>query len=156
MILLLIWLVLLAAPAFGQQSAVLSWNANSELDLAGYKVYYGYFNCATMGTLRPVVTLSKVTTYTITGVPDGTTMLSARITAYDTANNESAKSNCVEKTFASIPTPEPPPVDPMDALDLRVQALENKLDALRANWCALRGKDVTQDVRSERAALGGC
>jgi hypothetical protein len=69
-------------------TARLHWEANTEPDLAGYKVY--------MGTASKVygapITLGKVTTFTTAKLTSGRRYFFA-ITAYDTANNESGFSN---------------------------------------------------------------
>ena len=81
-----------------------------------------------------------MTTTSLT-IPDGTTVVSVRISAYDLAGNESAKSLCAEKTFVIAeppppdPTPEPPPYDPrveIDALKAQVSTLEGNVLALEA------------------------
>ncbi|TKB63266.1 MAG: fibronectin type III domain-containing protein, partial [Nitrospira sp.] len=74
----------------------LTWNANTENDLAGYKIYratksgeYG----------APIATLDgNPTTYTATGLKMGTTYFFV-ITAYDSVGNESARSNEVSKSI---------------------------------------------------------
>lgn len=79
----------LAATA-GDGSASLSWNANQESDLAGYRVYRrnpdGWPS-------TPLATLAKSTTsYTDPGLRNGTPY-TYRVTAFDQAGNESAASN---------------------------------------------------------------
>lgn len=81
----------------------LSWNANTESDLAGYKVYQS----TTSGQYGPpVATLGKVTQHTLT-LPqltvDATYFFT--ITAYDQAGNESGKSNEVSRLIAGVPVP---------------------------------------------------
>jgi hypothetical protein len=68
----------------------LGWSANTESDLAGYKVYYGTSSGdygtpidIGMGTLSGVLT-----TYSLTNLTKGQTYCIA-ITAYDNSNNES-------------------------------------------------------------------
>ncbi len=77
-------------------TASLTWNANTDSDLAGYKVYQG----TSSGTYTaPVATIPKVTTsYTVTGLQTGTTYFFI-ITAYDSAGNESLHSNEVSKSI---------------------------------------------------------
>ncbi|MCI0620413.1 MAG: fibronectin type III domain-containing protein [Acidobacteria bacterium] len=81
----------------------LSWSPNSESDLAGYKVYYG----TSSHNYSSSVNVSKVTSYTLTGLNAGTYYFA--VTAYDTAGNESSFSNEVPKTISSNSNPLPPP-----------------------------------------------
>jgi YbbR domain-containing protein len=77
-------------------TATLSWNAGTESDLAGYKVYRGTAS-GTYGA--PLATLPKtITSHTATGLQNGTTYFFV-ITAYDNAGNESAYSNEVSKSI---------------------------------------------------------
>jgi len=77
-------------------TATLSWNASTESDLAGYKVYQGT-GSGTYGA--PLTTLPKTTTsYTATGLQNGTTYFFV-ITAYDSSGNESTFSNEVSKSI---------------------------------------------------------
>ncbi len=77
-------------------SATLTWNANTEGDLAGYKVYRGT-SSGTYGA--PIATLQgNITSYVATGLEIGTTYYFA-VTAYDTAGNESLYSNEVSKSI---------------------------------------------------------
>ncbi len=93
--------------------AVLTWTANTETDLAGYKFYRANQNCTAQGPLAPLILngvpaqVGKVTTFTDANLPpfDGT--LCWEITAFDTANNESTRSNRVSKVLNTIP-PVPP------------------------------------------------
>jgi hypothetical protein len=85
----------LAAPARAQ-SVTLEWDANTESDLAGYKVYFG----TASRTYGAPITLGKVTTYTVTGLTPGTTYYFA-VTAYNTAGLESGYSNEVSATIPS-------------------------------------------------------
>ena len=75
--------------------ASLSWNPNSEPDLAGYKVHYGT-SSRTYGTS---INVGKKTTYTVTGLSAGTYYFT--VTAFDTAGNESGFSNEVAKIITS-------------------------------------------------------
>jgi fibronectin type 3 domain-containing protein len=77
-------------------TATLTWNANAESDVAGYKVYQGT-GSGTYGA--PLSTLPKTaTSFTATGLQNGTTYFFV-ITAYDTAGNESTYSNEVSKSI---------------------------------------------------------
>ena len=66
----------------------LSWNANIESDLAGYNVYYG----TASGVYEDPVDVGNVTEYELMGLNEGVTYYIA-ITAYDTSDNESEKSD---------------------------------------------------------------
>lgn len=96
--------------------AVLTWNANTEPDLAGYKFYRAVQGCTAQGPLAPLmkgsppapVQVGKVTTYTDTGLPalDGT--ICWEMTAFDTAGNESlTRSNRASKDVNTIPPAAP-------------------------------------------------
>ena len=95
-------LVLWSSTAWG---ANLTWNANSEPDLAGYRVYQcSQLPCTrASGTASLLATLERVTNFNI-GTP--TEIQYYFTTAYDTANNESGASNLA--TF--IPGGSPPPL----------------------------------------------
>jgi hypothetical protein len=88
-------------------SATLTWTANSEPDLAGYRVYQcSQQPCSqASGNASLFVTLGTVTSFNI-GTPVVTEYYF--ITAYDFANNESGISNLA--TF--MPVGSPPPVVP--------------------------------------------
>lgn len=66
-------------------NATISWNANTEPDLAGYRVYYG----TASGVYNPAIDVGNTTSYTFSGLLPNTTYYFA-ITAYDTSGNESA------------------------------------------------------------------
>jgi hypothetical protein len=88
--------VTLTALTSAANTATLTWNADSETDLAGYKVYAGTSSGA---YAAPIATLPKTTTsYTVTGLQTGTTYFFV-ITAYDTAGQQSLHSNQVSKTI---------------------------------------------------------
>ncbi len=115
-ILILSGLGALSTPVMAA-SAVISWNANSETDLAGYKIGYtiatdpGWAkNAAGDWQYTPPaapadpyphsIDAGKVTTFTITSVPVGPIALSLK--AYDTAGNMSAYTLPVE-AYVKIP-----------------------------------------------------
>ena len=64
-----------------------AWDANTEADLAGYKIHAG----SASGTYDQTVDVENVTAYTWSGFSDGEWFFAA--TAYDTAGNESDFSN---------------------------------------------------------------
>ena len=82
----------LAGSAHAGQ-ATLAWDANTEPDLAGYRVHYG----TAPGTYGTPVDVGNVTTYTVMGLIDGTTYYFAA-SAYDSVGNQSGYSNEVSYT----------------------------------------------------------
>jgi len=77
-------------------SVTLTWNANTESDLAGYRVY----RATSSGTYgAPIATIQGNTaSYVATGLQFGTTYFFV-VTAFDIAGNESAYSNEVSKSI---------------------------------------------------------
>jgi hypothetical protein len=84
---LLAALFLMTQSSYGA-SLNLEWNANTETDLDGYNVYYG----TSSGSYGEPLDAGNVTEYELSGLNEGTTYYIA-ITAYDTSNNESGKSD---------------------------------------------------------------
>ena len=77
-------------------SATLLWNAGTESDLAGYKIYRA---TTSGGYGAPIATVQgNVTTYIAAGLQSGTTYFFV-VTAYDSAGNESVSSNEVSKSI---------------------------------------------------------
>ena len=77
-------------------SATLTWNANTDPDLASYRIYIS----TTQGVYgAPVATVQKpATSYIATGLNVGSTYFFT-VTAVDLANNESLHSNEVSRSF---------------------------------------------------------
>jgi len=90
-------------------SATLTWTANNEPDLAGYRVYQcSLLPCAlSSGNASLLATLGTVTSFNI-GTP-ATTQYYV-ITAHDFANNSSPESATTTFTPAGTPPPPPPAV----------------------------------------------
>jgi len=84
--------------------ATLTWNPNTESDLAGYKVHYG----TASGNYTVHLDVHNVTTYTVTGLTNGQTYHFAA-TAYDASGFESGYSNQVSYT---VPTTNGAPSTP--------------------------------------------
>ena len=88
-------------------SATVSWNANTESDLAGYKIYYGTSprtgtdpkTCGLCG-YSTSTNVGKVTNYVFSNLTNNQTYYFS-VSAYDTLNNESAFSSQVSK-YVSI------------------------------------------------------
>lgn len=82
--------LLTVVPAQAQTATIvrLAWDANSEPDLAGYRIRYG----TTSGSRTQMIDVGNVTSYAISGLTAGTTYYFA-LHAYDLAGNESLPSN---------------------------------------------------------------
>jgi hypothetical protein len=90
----LAFMLLLALIAQAQAAQVtLAWEANTEPDLAGYKLYYG----TSPGSYSNSTPLGLVTTHTVTPLSDGVAYYFA-LTAFNSAGLESNKSNEVSYT----------------------------------------------------------
>ena len=98
-------LVLWSSTAWG---ATLTWNANNEPDLGGYRIYQCSLQPCTKssGNQSLLVSLGKITSFNI-GTPVVTEYYF--ITAYDVANNESGGSTLVTFRPAGTLAPPPPP-----------------------------------------------
>ena len=75
-------------------SATLTWAANTESDLAGYKIYSG----TQSGVYGTPISVGKVTSHVLTSLINGTTYFFT-ITAYDAAGNESLYSPELSKSI---------------------------------------------------------
>ena len=73
-------------PSPTNGTATVTWAANSEGDLAGYKLYVG----TSSGIYNRTIDVGKVTSYSIS-LPKGSTYFFA-LTAYDSSGNESGRS----------------------------------------------------------------
>jgi hypothetical protein len=84
-------------------TVTLAWDANSESDLAGYKVYWGRSSGHYDNTPVPTVAPSANPSFTTPSLPNGTWYFA--VTAYNSAGMESGYSNEVSKTIATAPAP---------------------------------------------------
>lgn len=84
-------------PSPSTGNVTLTWTANGEPDLAGYKVYIGTAS-GTYSFPGSAFVLGKVTSYTVSNLPMGQTYFFA-ISAYDSAGNESLLSSEVSKSL---------------------------------------------------------
>jgi fibronectin type 3 domain-containing protein len=76
----------------------LSWDPNTETDLAGHKLYRG----ESSGNYDSVIDVGNTTNYTSTGLVEGKTYYYA-LTAYDTSDNESGYSKEISYTVPNLP-----------------------------------------------------
>jgi hypothetical protein len=77
------------APTPAPGSITLAWNANSEPDLRGYRVYYGTSSGAYQQVRGAGLDAGRSTSFTINNLRAGTVYYIA-VTSYDAAGNESA------------------------------------------------------------------
>ena len=84
----------------GAQSVTLAWNANTETNLAGYRLYHG---TATRSYSTNVAVAHPATTVTVTNLQAGTTYFFA-VTAYTTEGLESDYSDEVSYLVPRPPT----------------------------------------------------
>jgi hypothetical protein len=113
-------LVLWSSTAWG---ATLTWTANSEPDLAGYRVY----QCSQQPCTRVSANASLLATLgTATNFNIGTPAVTQYyfITAYDLANNESGASGLATYTPAGAPPPPPPSAAPPTPSGLHISAVQ--------------------------------
>ena len=109
------FLILASALFFSTEvfagTATLTWDANTEPDLASYKVYYdttsrtGTLPCANAGYLSNI-NVGNVTTYTFNNLTDGATYYFA-VSAYDTTGNESTCSTQQSKVIPAVDSTPP-------------------------------------------------
>ena len=81
--------------------ATLSWKANTELDLSGYRIYYGLSprnNDCPPGGYANKVDVGNTTSYSITNLNNGTTYYFS-LTSYDASGNESCFSKEISKVI---------------------------------------------------------
>lgn len=84
------------STVFAASDVTLEWDANTEADLAGYKMYYGtslggpYSGTGALEGNSPI-DVGNVTIYTLHGLADGATYFV--VTAYDMGELESDYSN---------------------------------------------------------------
>jgi hypothetical protein len=106
--LFLLFLILLISLSSGavEKQYTLTWDANSEPDLAGYRVYMGTVS----GTYTRVAEIGLVTTYSgaIQVSDDSLANYFFVLTAFDTSNLESDYSNEVSATYDTRVPPAPP------------------------------------------------
>lgn len=96
---LCIFFITILTSVVSAYDVTLSWDPNTEPDLAGYKVYYG----TSSHNYTETIDVGNTTTYQITGLSEGTYYFA--VTAYDTSGNESDFSDEVSKTFLQNQSP---------------------------------------------------
>jgi len=77
----------------------LAWNANTESNIAGYRIQYGTVS----GSPSTTIDAGNVTSRAITGLTAGTTYY-FRVVAYNSTGQQSAPSSQVSFTVPAVPT----------------------------------------------------
>ncbi|MGE5839368.1 MAG: hypothetical protein ACM34H_05490, partial [Deltaproteobacteria bacterium] len=108
-------LTVILAPAGYAMDVTLGWDANSETDLAGYKIYFGvnqggpYSGAVSTDGASPIIVPLTILVnpsgpqFTVHGLPDAIHYFV--VTAYDTEGLESGYSNEVSAQVSSTPPP---------------------------------------------------
>lgn len=78
-------------PQVTKAKAIIEWDANTEADLAGYKIYY---STSPMFPDEPIL-VGLINSYTIENLTRGKTYYFS-LTAFDTSGNESNKATTVQ------------------------------------------------------------
>lgn len=115
---LLMALALIAAPAFAG-GLLVTWDAGSEADLAGYRIYYG----TEPSLYTETVDVGKVTSHLLQNLTEGLTYYLV-VTAYDLAGNESLPSVEVAATVT--------------AAEIYIELMAG---GIQVRWSALSGAD---------------
>lgn len=107
-VLLLIGLTFFLATPAHALNVTLTWDANTEADLSGYKVYYktvspgSPYNGTSATEGNAPIDVGNVTQFTLNDLTDGQTYYFV-VTAYDLSNNESGYSNEVQSAPGTTP-----------------------------------------------------
>ncbi len=104
--LLALGLLLLFAQGVHAATVTVTWNQNTEPDVAGYKVYYGTAPRNQAAYANSVGVTGRTTTSAVLTLGAGTYYFA--VTASDTAGNESAYSTEVSATVPAIQPPGKP------------------------------------------------
>ncbi len=96
-------------PVLTPGAVTVSWDANTENDLAGYRIYYGERS----RNYDLQITVGEVTSHRIDGLTPGKRYFFA-VTAYDLSGNESGFSSEVSVDIPQDPDDPSPPPPPSD------------------------------------------
>ncbi len=99
--------IFMACSNLHAASINLAWNANSESDLAGYRIYFG----TSSGNYTSSQETGRITRYTLSNLTEGRTYYIA-MSAFDASRNESRRS----AEIRGVATNEEPTVPTRDRL----------------------------------------
>ena len=139
----LLLLMLLPTVIFAASVRV-SWQANTESDLAGYKIYYG----TQAGSYSTTINVANVLQYSLTGLSEGSTYYFA-VTAYDQSGNESSFSTEVPLVVSDKTAPTLVKVEIIDADQVRLtfsEPIEKNSAEIEANYKIDNGAIVVQEA----------
>ncbi|MDZ7344185.1 MAG: fibronectin type III domain-containing protein, partial [candidate division KSB1 bacterium] len=123
-----------------------SWTANTEPDLAGYKIYYG----RATGDYNTSIDIGNVTQYTVNQLNEGVTYFFV-VTAYDLAGNESAFSKEVSALVPAIDRT-PPTVTSVQIVDQNTvevkfsESVSSTSAQNRANYTIKNGISISSAI----------
>ncbi len=122
-------LLLLGVPMAAQADSVsLTWNPNTEPDLAGYKLYTG----TSPGSYSQIFDVGHGTSYTVSSLVPGNTYYFA-LTAYDIYANESGFSTEMSTTISGAPGSTPADTTTSSSEDQRIPQ-DDDPDFQRFSW----------------------
>jgi hypothetical protein len=127
---ILIFLIITSTFALAG-SAYLTWNQNTEPDLAGYNLYYGTIPrsaaCPNQThSYTKIIDINKAKFYNVTNLSDGNTYYFS-LTAYDTSRNEGCFSVEVSK---SMPVVQPLPSNGSPAINASMKTLKTPVNTI--------------------------
>jgi hypothetical protein len=119
---ILVVLVITAAQIVQAAAVKVSWQSNSESDLAGYRVYYG----TSSRSYSMTKDVGLVTSTDINGLNNGTNYYFA-VTAYDASGNESTQS---QEIIAAIPAAQSGGNNPGSLVDSDADGIPDSVEIL--------------------------
>ncbi len=139
----LLLLILLPTALFAASVSV-SWQPNTESDLAGYKIYYG----GQTGSYSTTINVANVQQYSVTGLSEGSTYYFA-VTAYDQSGNESSYSTEVPITVSDKTLPKLVRIEIIEADQVRLtfsEPIEKNSAEIESNYKIDNGSVVVQEA----------
>ena len=139
-----LFLLLLGCSSLFASEIKISWNANNEPDLAGYKIYRG----TSSRSYDFDIDVGNSTSFVITGLQDNVEYFFT-LTAYDTARNESSFSGEVSCVLGDQVKPTIVSVTPMSTTEIRItfsEVLEKGSATNIANYAIDNGITINKAI----------